>query len=130
MRRLLLSAVVATVLTTSSAEAVAPPPPPDGFAAFYKLFAAAVAKDDQKALAGFTVLSAALDPADSPITFAAFHKRYLTAKERRCLANGKPARDVDGTGTVNYYVFCGQLIYSFTKPSAAGWRLTDLSPAD
>jgi hypothetical protein len=128
MGRLLLCAVSATALTTSSL-AAAPPPPDDGFAAFYKLFAAAVAKDDQKTLAGFTVLSGALDPADHP-TFAQFHKRYLTLKERRCLANAKPARDIDGTGAVNYYVFCGQLIYSFTKPSAAGWRLTDLSPAD
>ena len=127
MGRLLLCAVSATAMTTSSLAAA--PPPSDGFAAFYKLFSAAVAKDDQKALAGFTVLSGALDPDDHP-TFAQFHKRYLTPKERRCLANAKPERDIDGTGAVNYFVFCGQLIYGFTKPSAAGWRLTDLSPAD
>jgi hypothetical protein len=128
MRRMLLCAVATTAMTTSSL-AAAPPPSDDGFAAFYKLFAAAVAKDDQTAIAGFTVMSGALDPLDHP-TFAQFHKHYLTPKERRCLANARPARDIDGTGAVNYYVFCGQLIYSFTKPSAAGWRLTDLSPAD
>jgi hypothetical protein len=128
MRRLLLCGVLATAMTTPGLAAT-PPPSDDGFAAFYKLFAAAVAKDDQKAIAGFTVMSAALDPLDHP-TFAQFHKHYLTLKERRCLAAAKPARDIDGTGAVNYYVFCGQLIYGFTKPTAAGWRLTDLSPAD
>jgi hypothetical protein len=128
MRRLLLSAVAATVITTSNAAAATPSS--DGFAAFYKLFAAAAAKDDQKALAGFTVLSVGLDQADFPLTFAAFHRRYLTAKERRCLAKGKPGRSIDGTGAVNYSVFCGQLIYGFSKPSTAGWRLTDLSPDD
>lgn len=128
MRRLLLSAVAATAITTSSA--AAPAQPPDGFAAFYKLFAAAAAKDDQKALAGFTVLNLGIDQTYSPLTFAGFHKRYLTAKERRCLARGKPERSIDGTGAVNYFVFCGQLIYGFTRPSSAGWRLTDLSPAD
>ncbi len=126
--RLLLSAAMAMAMTASAA--LASSPPNDGFAAFYKLFAAAAAEDDQKALAGFTVLSEGLDQADSPLTFAAFHKRYLTAKERACLAKAKPKHDVDGTGASNYYVFCGQLIYVFTKPSPAGWRLTDLSPDD
>ena len=127
MRRLLAIAV-AMVTTTSLAAAAAAPA--DGFAAFYRLFAAAVGKDDQKALAGFTVLGPGLDDNDVPLTFAAFHALYLTPRERHCLAKGKPVRAIDGTGAVNYSVFCGQLIYVFSKPNAAGWRLTDLSPDD
>jgi hypothetical protein len=127
MRRMLATAAV-MVMTSSLAAAAATPP--DGFAAFFRLFAAAAGKDDQKVLAGFTVLGPGLDDNDAPITFAKFHKLYLTTKERRCLATGKPVRGVDGTGAVNYSVFCGQLIYVFSKPDAAGWRLTDLSPDD
>jgi hypothetical protein len=126
MRRLLATAA-AMVMTSSLAAAT---PPADGFAAFYRLFAAAVGKDDQKALAGFTVLGPGLDDNDAPLTFARFHALYLTPKERQCLAKGKPVRGVDGTGAVNYSVFCGQLIYGFSKPNAAGWRLTVLSPDD
>ena len=129
MKRSMWAAGAAIAIATSAAAATTPPPA-DGFAAFYKLFAAAAAKDDQKTLAGFTVVSAELDPTPPPLTFAKFHKRYLTAKERRCLARGKPERDIDGTGAVNYSVFCGQLIYGFTKPTSAGWRLTYLSPDD
>ncbi|HLK26417.1 MAG TPA: hypothetical protein VKT30_17305 [Caulobacteraceae bacterium] len=126
MKPLLIGAAFAAAMAPRAGAAA---PPPDGFAAFYKLFAAAAAKDDQKTLASLTVLSAGLDP-DVPITFAGFHAHYLTAKERRCLATGKPERAIDGTGAATYSVFCGHLIYVFSKPSAAGWRLTDLSPDD
>jgi len=126
MRRQLLTALVATAIVSQAAAT----PPADGFAAFYKLFAAAAAKDDQKALTGFTVLGPGLATNDVAPTFAKFHKLYLTPKQRRCLAKSKPVRGVDGTGAVNYAVFCGQLIYVFTRPSPAGWRLTDLSPDD
>jgi hypothetical protein len=126
MRRLL--AIAVAMVTTSLAAAATPPAV--GFSAFYKLFAAAADKDDQKVLAGFTVLGPGIDDNDVPLTFAKVHRLYLTPKERRCLAKGKPVRGVDGTGAVNYSVFCGQLIYVFTRPNAAGWRLTDLSPDD
>ncbi|HLI66054.1 MAG TPA: hypothetical protein VKU90_06785 [Caulobacteraceae bacterium] len=127
MKRTLLIAAVAMAAAGGASAAA---PPSDGFAAFYKLFAAAAAKDDQKALAAFTVLAPSMSYGDGPLTFATVHEHYLTAKLRRCLATGKPKRDIDGTGAVNYFVFCGNLIYDFTKPTPAGWRWTDLSPDD
>jgi hypothetical protein len=101
----------------------------DGFAAFWRLFSAAVAKDDTAALATMVVLGPGLDDNDDPLTFAKFHAADLKAPMRRCLAAGRPVRDVDGTGAVNYMVTCRQVIYVFSK-TGAGWKLTDLSPDD
>jgi len=103
--------------------------PKDGFAAFYKIFAAAIAKDDQHALAGMVVLSAALDDNDTPLTFAKFHHAALGPASRRCLAKGGAVRNDNGDGTASYAVTCDHTIYGFSK-TKAGWRLTDLSPDD
>jgi|HubBroStandDraft_5_1064220.scaffolds.fasta_scaffold284343_2 hypothetical protein len=103
--------------------------PDDGFAAFYKTFAAAIAKDDQQALAGMVVLGPGLDDNDVPLTFAKFHRAALGPAARRCLAKGKAVRDTDGNGTPAYAVTCDHTIYVFYQ-TKAGWRLTDLSADD
>ena len=108
---------------------VAAAAPSDGFAAFYKTFAAAIAKDDQPALAGMVVLSAALDDNDTPLTFAKFHHAALGPAACRCLAKGGAVRTDNGDGTAAYMVTCGHTLYGFSK-TKAGWRLTDLSPDD
>ena len=102
--------------------------PSDGFAAFYKTFAAAIAKDDQRALVGMVVLSVALDDNDTPLTFAKFHHAALGPAARRCLAKGGAERN-DGLDPPGYFVTCGHTMYGFSK-TKAGWRLTDLSPDD
>jgi hypothetical protein len=100
----------------------------DDFAGFWGRFAAAAAKDDQAALASMTALGPGLDPNITPLTFARFHATYLKAAARRCLAKGKPVRDVGG-GVVTYEVFCGEVIYGFTR-TAGGWKLTDIGAND
>lgn len=99
----------------------------DGFAAFWPAFAAAVAKDDQAALARMVVLSDRLDQA-TPLTFARFHADDLGPAARRCLAKAKPKRDVGG-GEVSYSAFCGELIYGFSR-SGGAWKLTDIGAND
>jgi hypothetical protein len=101
----------------------------DGFAAFWKAFAAAVGKDDKAALASMTTLNPGLDDNDTPLTFAKVHAALLKPAERTCLAKAKPRRQVDGTGATGYAVFCGQVIYGFSKTGGV-WRFTDSSPND
>lgn len=101
--------------------------PADGFAAFWPAFAAAAAKDDAKALAAMTTLGPGLG--DDGTSFAKFHARHLGPAARGCLAKAKPLRDVGPQGALSYSVFCGEVIYVFSK-SAAGWRLTDLGAND
>ncbi len=126
MRRTLVAAVLAAALATASVvPAVAAD---DGFAAFWKTFTAALAKDDRAALANLVVLSPALDQA-TPLTFARFHADDLGSKTRKCLVKAKPVRDVDGTGQVNYSAFCGDLDFGFTRVAGA-WKLTDVGPND
>jgi hypothetical protein len=122
-------ALATTAFAAASLVALAAHAADDSFAAFYKHFAAAAAADDQKSLAGLTVLGPGLAGSNGPLTFAEIHKAYLTASERRCLAKAMPKGGKDGNGAPEYAAFCGQLIYVFTK-TPAGWRWTDLSPDD
>jgi len=124
MAAVALASVGACAIGASAAAAA----PNDGFAAFYKTFAAAIAKDDQQALARMVVLSAALDDNDTPLTFAKFHHADLGPAARRCLAKGGAERN-DGSDVPSYFVTCGHTMYAFSK-TPAGWRLTDLSPDD
>ena len=119
-RRLLALAAALAVAATPVLAAT----PNDGFAAFWPTFAAAAGKDDQATLKQLVQL----DPSIVG-SFAQAHALYFKPAQRKCLAKAHPDRDVDQTGQVNYGVFCGNLIYVFTK-TTAGWRLTDLSPDD
>jgi len=125
MTRLGLTVAALAVLVAGAAQAAAA----DDFGGFWKAFAAAVAKDDQAALASMTALGPGLDPNITPMTFAGFHAAHLKPAARRCLAKGKPVRDVGGDGVVTYEVFCGEVIYGFSR-TASGWKLTDLGAND
>ena len=124
-RSLVGAAIVCLLLLALPAAAASD----DGFAAFWKRFAAALAKDDVSALAAMTQVGPDLDQNPVPRTFAQFHARRLTPRLRRCLAHDKPVRGVDGYGHVNYSAFCGELIYGFTQ-TASGWKLTDTGAND
>lgn len=124
-RRLVAGAALLTILLGGPALAASD----NGFAAFWKAFTAAMATDDQKALAGMVQISPDLDQNPVPKTFAQFHARRLTPRTRRCLAQAKPVRGVDGYGQVNYSAFCGQLDFVFYR-TPDGWRLTDTGADD
>jgi hypothetical protein len=130
MKHWVIAAVaIASVGACAIGASAAAAAPIDGFAAFFKTFAAAIAKDDQQALAGMVVLGPGLDDNDTPLTFAKFHHAALGPAARRCLAKGGAVRNDNGDGTADYAVTCGHTIYVFSK-TKAGWRLTDLSPDD
>ena len=123
MAKLVGAAALAVVLWGATSALAAD----DGFAAFWQGFAAAVAKDDQAALAKMVVLSDRLGQA-TPLTFAKFHADDLKPAARKCLAKAKPVRDV-GSGQVSYSAFCGEVIYSFSRAGGA-WKLTDIGAND
>jgi hypothetical protein len=100
----------------------------DGFAAFWKNFTAALAKDDQASLAKMVALGPTLDQA-TPLTFARFHADHLGPKTRQCLVKAKPVHSLDGYGHATYAAFCGELIYSF-YPRGGAWKLTDIDAND
>ena len=102
--------------------------PADGFHEFWTAFTAAVAKDDQAALAKMVVLGPELDQAE-PLTFARAHADLFGPAARRCLARAKPVHSPDGVGEPSYSAFCGQIIYSFYRRDGA-WKLTDVGPDD
>jgi len=121
-RRSIAGLVMAALLAAAPAAAA----PNDGFAAFWKGFAAAVARDDQTALASMTIVGPGLDDQAS---FAAFHAADLKPSQRRCLARARPVRDVDGQGEANYSAQCGAWVYVFYKRAGA-WKLTDVGAGD
>jgi hypothetical protein len=119
--------IAAFALALGAAAQAAPATPVDpGWSDFWRSFTAAAAKDDQATLARLTQLGAGMGDDN---TFAKIHRDYLKPSQRTCLAHGRPTRDVDQEGGINYSVFCGHLIYVFTKTSA-GWQWTDMSPDD
>jgi hypothetical protein len=117
-----LAVVLACTLATPALAARA-----DGFAAFWPNFAAAVARDDARALATMVALGPGLG--DNGGSFARFHAANLGSEARRCLAKVKPARDVGPHGAVSYSAFCGEVIYVFSKVDGV-WKLTDLGAND
>ena len=124
-RTLLAAALAAALAMTAVGQAAAAD---DGFAAFWRAFTAALAKDDRAALANMVEVSGTPDlPAGN--TFAKFHAQFLGQKTRACLAKAKPVRDVDGTGQLNYSAFCGELDFGFARRGGA-WMLTDIGPND
>jgi hypothetical protein len=96
----------------------------DGFAGFWAIFAAAVARDDGAMLEKLTVMGPSLDQQDK--TFAGFHAHVLDRKARKCLAVARPKIEPNGG---EYSAFCGQIIFGFSR-TAGGWKLTDISPDD
>jgi hypothetical protein len=102
--------------------------PADGFREFWTAFTAAVAKDDQSALAKMVVLGPELDQAE-PLTFARAHADLFGPAARRCLARAKPVHSPDGAGEPSYSAFCGQIIYGFYRRDGV-WKLTDVGPDD
>lgn len=59
-------------------------------------------------------------------------KIYLpdfTAKNRACIQRGKGVYDRDAEGNENYFIFCGNLIFVFSK-TPAGFLFTEIGMND
>jgi hypothetical protein len=57
------------------------------------------------------------------------YRREFTAKNRACILRGKAVYDRDGENNDNYFIFCGQDIFVFTK-TPAGVLFTEVGVND
>jgi len=98
-------------------DAVASPALQKEFDGFIAKFRAALKSNDSAAVTGMTKLPYGQD--DTKFDAAQFRaKEYpslFTAKNRACIQRGKAVYDRDGLNHDNYFIFCGEMIFVFTK---------------
>ncbi len=101
------------------------------FDAFLTKFRAAVKANDAAAIAGLARLPFQGDASvrDAAQFSAKIHRTYFTAKNRACLQRGKAEYERDGEKNDNYFIFCGELIFTFTK-TPTGFLFTDIGVND
>ena len=133
----LLRIVLATALVNlapavaRAKDAVASPALQKEFDGFIEKFRAALKANDSVAVAGMTRLPFMNDNAiRDPAQFGAkTYRSSFTAKNRACIQRGKAVYDRDQDKNDSYFVFCGELIFVFTK-TPAGFLFTDISVND
>lgn len=109
--------------------------PPAGlqseFDAFIAKFRAALKANDAAAVTEMTRLPFFHDNAkiDGAQFRAKAYPAYFTAQARSCVQRGRAVYDRDGEGNHNYFIFCGQRIFVFTK-TPAGFLFTEVGVND
>lgn len=134
--RKLLSGIVFALAVTQLApafaqapkKAVASPALQQEFDGFITKFRAALKANDSAAVAGMTRL-----PFEESRDVAQFRaKAYpatFTSKNRACLQRGKAVYDRDQLNNDNYFIFCGEQIFVFTK-TPTGFLFTEVGAND
>jgi hypothetical protein len=112
-------------------KAVASPGVQKEFDSFVVKFRAAVKANDSAGVAGMTQLPFMADESGRNATQfrAKAYPILFTAKNRACLQRSKGVYDRDGENNETFAIFCGQVIFVFTKTSA-GFLFTEASPND
>ena len=112
-------------------QAVASPALQKEFDGFIEKFRAALKANDSAAVASMTQLPFMNDKAirDAAQFRAKIYLTSFTAKNRACIQRGKAVYDRDPENNDNYFVFCGDLIFVFTK-TPAGFLFTDVGAND
>ena len=112
-------------------KAVASPALQKEFEGFIARFRAALKADDATAVAGMTQLPFLNN--DSIRDAAQFRAKVyvpnFTAKNRACIQRGKAVYDRDQLNNDNYFIFCGNLGFVFTK-TPAGFLFTEVGAND
>ena len=136
--RFLLGIMLATALVNvgpavaqAPKKAVASPDLQKEFDGFLEKFRAAVKSNDSVAVAGMTRLPFMNDDAirDAAQFRAKIYPTSFTAKNRACIQRSKAVYDRDEEKNDNYFVFCGQAIFVFTK-TPAGFLFTEVGAND
>ena len=101
------------------------------FDGFIGKFRAALKGNDSAAVAGMTRLPFMNDGSirDGAQFREKVYKRDFTVKNRACIQRGKAVYDRDGEDNDNFFIFCGQHIFVFTK-TPAGFLFTDIGVND
>ena len=119
------------VFAQAPKKAVAPPELQKEFDGFVSKFRAALKANDSAAVAGMTRLPFMADSSirDAAQFRAKTYPAIFTAKHRACLQRGKAVYDRDGENNDNYFIFCGQTIFVFTK-TPTGFLFTETGVND
>ena len=101
------------------------------FDGFIGKFRAALNGNDSAAVAGMTRLPFMNDGSirDGAQFREKVYKRDFTVKNRACIQRGKAVYDRDGENNDNFFIFCGQQIFVFTK-TPAGFLFTEIGVND
>jgi hypothetical protein len=112
-------------------KAVASPALQKEFDDFIGKFRAALKANDSAAVAGMTRLPFMNDGSigDATQFREKVYKRDFTAKSRACIQRGKAVYDRDGENNDNYFIFCGELIFVFTR-TPAGFLFSEIGMND
>ena len=110
---------------------VAPPALQKEFDGFIAKFRVALKANDAAAVAGMTRLPFMKDDGirDAAQFGQKIYKRSFTPKTRGCLQRGKGVYDRDGENNENFFIFCGEEIFVFTK-TPEGFLFTEIGAND
>jgi hypothetical protein len=121
----------ATAFAQAPKKAVAPPAVQKEFDGFIAKFRAALKANDAAAVVGMTRLPFMGE--DSVKDAGQFrdkvYKRDFTAKNRACIRGAKAVYDRDGENNDNFFIFCGQRSFVFTK-TPTGFLFTEIGAND
>ncbi len=135
MKVLLRIALTVTLLNFAPAFAQAPKPEVASpalqkeFNAFIGKFRAALKANDASAVAGMTKFPFGSNAADAAQFRAKIYPSFFNAKTRACIQRGKAVYDRDGLNNDNFFIFCGDDIFVFTK-TPAGFLFTEIGVND
>ena len=92
---------------------------------------AALKANDSAAVAGMTRLPFMQDAStrDAAQFREKVYKRDFTAKKRACIQRAKAVYGRDGENNDNFFIFCGEDIFTFTK-TPAGFLFTEIGVND
>ena len=124
-------ALLAPAFAQAPKKDVASPALQKEFDGFIGKFRAALKANDSAAVAGMTRLPFMNDSAirDAAQFRAKTYTTFFTAKNRACIQRGKAVYDRDQENNDNYFVFCGEHIFVFTK-TPAGFLFTEVGAND
>ena len=113
----------------ASKKAVAAPALQKEFDGFIGKFRAALKANDFAAVAGMTRLPFMGSVRDAAQFREKVYKPEFTAKNRACIQRRKAVYDRDGENNDNFFIFCGEDIFTFTR-TPAGFLFTDIGMND
>ena len=133
LRIVLTAALVhlAPAFAQAPKKAVASPALQKEFDGFIEKFRAALKANDSAAVAGMTRLPFMNNASirDAAQFREKVYKPDFTAKNRACIQRGKAVYDRDQENNDNYFIFCGENIFVFTK-TPAGFIFTEVGVND
>ena len=120
---------IVPVYAQTPKEAVASPALQKEFNAFIAKFRSALKANDASAVTGMTRFPFGSNAADAAEFRAKIYPDIFDAKSRACIQRSKGVYDRDGLNNDNYFIFCGEDIYVFTK-TPTGFLFTEIGVND